>query len=110
MKRILYTQDNGVVAVIVPSGAIEDCIKDVPAGKEYEIVDVSEIPSDRTYRNAWVKDGKKIKIDAVKKAKIDADKAKAEVDKLIEEKAKDLALKELIKDGILDADGKKAQS
>lgn len=27
--------------------------KDVPAGKPFEIVDVSEIPTDRTFRNAW---------------------------------------------------------
>lgn len=27
--------------------------KDVPAGVEYQIVDVSDIPSDRTFRNAW---------------------------------------------------------
>lgn len=27
--------------------------KDVPAGKPYKIVDVSDIPSDRTFRDAW---------------------------------------------------------
>lgn len=27
--------------------------KDVPAGKPFEIVDVSDIPTDRTFRNAW---------------------------------------------------------
>jgi len=27
--------------------------KDVPEGKPYKIVDVSDIPSDRTFRNAW---------------------------------------------------------
>jgi hypothetical protein len=27
--------------------------KDVPAGKPYQIVDASEIPSSREYRNAW---------------------------------------------------------
>jgi hypothetical protein len=27
--------------------------KDVPAGKPFQIVDVSDIPSDRTFRNAW---------------------------------------------------------
>jgi hypothetical protein len=28
-------------------------IKDVPANTPYKIVDVSEIPNDRTFRNAW---------------------------------------------------------
>lgn len=27
--------------------------KDVPAGKAFKIVDVADIPSDRTFRNAW---------------------------------------------------------
>jgi hypothetical protein len=27
--------------------------KDVPAGKPFQIVDVSDIPSDRTFRGAW---------------------------------------------------------
>ena len=27
--------------------------KDVPSGRPYKIVDVSEVPTDRTFRNAW---------------------------------------------------------
>ena len=35
-------------------GTIEElAAKDVPSGSQYKIVDVSEIPSDRTFRNAW---------------------------------------------------------
>lgn len=61
-QRIIYTNDDGGVAVIVPAPECELTIeeiaaKDVPAGKTYEIVDVSAIPSDRTFRNAWVKNG-----------------------------------------------------
>ena len=57
-KRIIYPTDDGGVAVIVPapnSGLTIEQIaaKDVPSGKDYQIVDVSEIPSDRTFRNAW---------------------------------------------------------
>jgi hypothetical protein len=56
-KRIIYPTDNGGVAVIIPSDCgltIEQiAAKDVPAGKTYKIVDVSSIPSDRTFRNAW---------------------------------------------------------
>ena len=57
-QRIIYPTDEGGVAVVVPSpncgltiGQI--AAKDVPAGKPYKIVDVSEVPSDRTFRNAW---------------------------------------------------------
>ena len=56
-QRIVYPTDDGGVAVIVPADCgltIEQiAAKDVPAGKPYEIVDVSEIPSDRTFRGAW---------------------------------------------------------
>jgi hypothetical protein len=55
-QRIIYPTDDGV-AVIIPAecGLTIDQIaaKDVPAGKPYQIVNVSEIPSDRTFRNAW---------------------------------------------------------
>jgi hypothetical protein len=57
-QRIIYPTDDGGVAVIVPAPecglTIEEiAAKDVPAGKTYKIVDVSDIPSDRTFRNAW---------------------------------------------------------
>ena len=53
MKFIIYPQANGQVAIIIPTGDVKDCIKDVPTGLPYKIVDASEIPSDRTFRNAW---------------------------------------------------------
>ena len=57
MKRIIYPTDDGGVAIIIPSECgltIEQiAAKDVPVGKPYKIVDASEIPTDRTFRNAW---------------------------------------------------------
>jgi hypothetical protein len=57
MNRIIYKTDEGGVAVIIPADCgltIEQiAAKDVPAGKPYEIVDAADIPSDRTFRNAW---------------------------------------------------------
>jgi hypothetical protein len=52
-KRIIYKTPDGGVAVIIPATTIEACMKDIPEGAEYAIVDVSEIPSDRTFRGAW---------------------------------------------------------
>jgi hypothetical protein len=59
-KKIVYQNDEGGVAIIIPT---EDCLtthtieaiaaKDVPTGKAYKIVDVADIPSDRTFRSAW---------------------------------------------------------
>ncbi len=57
-QRIIYPTDEGGVAVIVPAAecglTIEEiAAKDVPAGKPFRIVDVADIPSDRTFRGAW---------------------------------------------------------
>jgi hypothetical protein len=70
-SRILYPTDDGGVAVIVPAAkcglTIEEiAAKDVPpvvvrqngevvssTPRPYQIVDVADIPSDRTFRNAW---------------------------------------------------------
>ena len=56
-KRIIYQNDEGGVAVIIPCECgltIEEiAAKDVPTGKPYKIVDVSEIPTDRQWRNEW---------------------------------------------------------
>jgi hypothetical protein len=57
-KRIIYPKDDGgvVVLILAPECGLtieEIAAKDVPAGKPYKIVDVSDIPSDRTFRNAW---------------------------------------------------------
>jgi hypothetical protein len=60
-QRIIYPNDDGGVAVIVPAAECGMSIeaiaaKDVPQGKPYKIVDVSDIPSDRTFRAAWTAD------------------------------------------------------
>jgi hypothetical protein len=57
-QRIIYPTDEGGVAVIIPAAecglSIEAiAAKDVPAGKPFKIVDVADIPTDRTFRNAW---------------------------------------------------------
>lgn len=56
-QRIIYPTDDGGVAVIVPADCgltiDEIAAKDVPEGKPFKIVDVSEIPADRTFRAAW---------------------------------------------------------
>lgn len=57
-KRIIYPNDDGGVSVIIPA---QECgwtieqiaAKDVPEGKPFKIVDISEIPTDRTFRAAW---------------------------------------------------------
>ena len=57
-SRIIYPNDDGGVSIVTPAPecglTIEEiAAKDVPAGKPFKIVDVADIPSDRTFRNAW---------------------------------------------------------
>ena len=59
-QRIIYPNDNGGVSILIPTEeylaehTIEElAAKDVPEDKPYKIVDVSDIPTDRTFRNAW---------------------------------------------------------
>ncbi len=59
--RIVYKTTEGGVAVVIPTPealetmTIEEiATKDVPTGTEYHIVEDSEVPSDRTFRDAWI--------------------------------------------------------
>lgn len=57
-QRIIYPNDEGGVSIIIPAlecglNIEQIAAKDVPTGKPYQIVDVSDIPNDRTFRNAW---------------------------------------------------------
>lgn len=58
MNRIIYKTESGI-AILIPTGelSIDDVAKkDVPAGIVYKIVDISDIPEDRTFRAAWEAD------------------------------------------------------
>mgnify|MGYP001276114061 FL=1 len=55
MKKIIYPQETGI-AVITPTGELsleETALKDVPTGVKYKIIDGSDLPEDRDFRNAW---------------------------------------------------------
>ena len=66
--KIIYKQDDGTVAVIVPvlteinrtTGnpytIDEIAAKDVPTGYKYKKLEDSDIPTDRSFRNAWTVD------------------------------------------------------
>ena len=59
-KRIIYKNTDGSIGIIIPTNCgltVEEIArKDVPTGLAYKIVDVSEVPSDRTFRDAWTID------------------------------------------------------
>jgi len=68
MPFITYPQANGQVAIIIPTGDVNSCIKDVPAGLPYKIVESLNIDND--YFNAYEFD---TEIGAI----VNPDKAKA---------------------------------
>ena len=59
-QRIIYQNDEGGVAVLIPADCgltIEQiAAKDVPTGKAYKIVDVSDVTTDREWRAEWTVD------------------------------------------------------
>jgi hypothetical protein len=63
MKRIIYKNPDNSVSIVIPTDEVLQSMtieqiarKDVPTGYKYKIVDVSEVPSDREFRNAWTID------------------------------------------------------
>ena len=74
-KRIIYTNTDGGISVIIPSPYSDLTIeqiaaKDVPPNTDYKIVDVSELPQDREFRSAWENSDEKIEINFDKAKKI----------------------------------------
>lgn len=61
--KIIYKNESGGVSIITPTEEAlsfmsidEIAKKDVPTGLPYKIVEDSEIPTDRTFRDAWTVD------------------------------------------------------
>ena len=55
MKIIIFPKKTGI-AVIIPTGELtleETAKKDVPSGVKYKIIDASDLPAERDFRNAW---------------------------------------------------------
>ena len=98
-QRIIYTQPNGVVAVLRPTGELsieEVAAKDVPAGVSFRIVNDDEVPSDRTFRNAWEDNGG-IKVNMPKAKDLTKDRLRNERKPLLE--AQDVAFQRALETG-----------
>jgi hypothetical protein len=60
---IIYKNNTGGVSVTIPTQEALDAhgleaiaVKDVPSGRKFKLVDASDIPSDRSERDAWTVD------------------------------------------------------
>lgn len=109
--RLIYTNDEGGLSVIVPASEMFDensrtrqelaargmtfanddeiwnyiSAKDVPEGKEFHAIDQSELPAFRDFRNAWKEEGGKVVHDMAKANEIKRDQLR-EIRKPILEK------------------------
>ena len=68
---IIWTEDDGQVSICHPistySKSLDELAKKVvPSGKSYKIIKQSDIPTDRTFRGAWVQNGDTAKEDITK--------------------------------------------
>ena len=55
MKKIIYPNETGI-SVLHPTGELsleETALKDVPSGVKYKIIDATDLPQERDFRNAW---------------------------------------------------------
>lgn len=61
MKLIIYPNYDGGICILTPAPECDLTIeqiaeKDVPAGKPYKIIDDTDVPATREFRNAWTAD------------------------------------------------------
>jgi hypothetical protein len=62
MQLVIYPKINGTgITLLTPVPGLElsigeMAIKDVPSGVPYRIIDSSQVPTDRTFRDAWEAD------------------------------------------------------
>ena len=86
-KRIVYQGEDGIAKIVVPSleylakgNTMDDVLKKcVPENcrDSANVVEVDTVPSDRTFRNAWVTEqGKSVEVDLAKAKDVAKDKVR----------------------------------
>ena len=57
-KRFIYENEDGSISIVVPADKTDLTLDEIkakacPSGKTVYTVDKSDIPTDRSFRNAW---------------------------------------------------------
>jgi hypothetical protein len=86
-RRVIYTRPDGGISVLAPAAGArladesEDdfvqriILKDVPAdATDVRVIDASEVPKDRTFRNAWRQQANELAVDMPKARAIHMDR------------------------------------
>jgi hypothetical protein len=99
-QAIIFTNDNGGVSICVPTGEISiDAVmtKDVPAGKGARIVNLTDLPRDNDFYDAWEMDTKTVTVNMDKAKEITKKRLRAEREPLLA--AQDVAFQRALESG-----------
>jgi hypothetical protein len=99
-QAIIFTNDNGGVSVCVPTGEISiDAVmtKDVPADKGARIVNLTDLPRDNDFYDAWEMNSKTITVNIDKAKEITKKRLRAEREPLLA--AQDVAFQRALESG-----------
>ena len=99
-QAIIFTNDNGGVSTCIPTGEISiDSVltKDVPAGRGARIVNLSDLPRDNDFYDAWEMDATSVTVNFAKAVEITKARLRAERTPLLA--AQDVAFQRALESG-----------
>lgn len=85
-QAIIFTNDNGGVATCIPTGEISIQAvleKDVPKGKGARIVNLTDLPSDNDFYDAWEMNATSVTVNKTKAVEITKKRLRAEREPLL---------------------------
>jgi hypothetical protein len=80
-QAIIFTNDNGGVSTCIPTGEISiDAVltKDVPAGRGARIVNLSDLPRENDFYDAWEMDATSVTVNFAKAVELTKKRLRAE--------------------------------
>jgi hypothetical protein len=99
-QAIIFTNDNGGVSTCIPTGEISiDAVmtKDVPAGRGARIVNLTDLPRDNDFYDAWEMDATSVTVNLDKAKEITKARLRAEREPLLA--AQDVAFQRALESG-----------
>jgi hypothetical protein len=99
-QAIIFTNDNGGVSTCIPTGEISiDAVltKDVPAGRGARIVNLTDLPRDNDFYDAWEMDATSVTVNFAKAVEITKKRLRAERTPLLA--AQDVAFQRALESG-----------
>jgi hypothetical protein len=99
-QAIIFTNDNGGVSTCIPTGEISiDAVltKDVPAGRGARIVNLTDLPRDNDFYDAWEMDATSVTVNFAKAVEITKKRLRAERTPLLA--AQDVAFQRALEEG-----------